>query len=368
MMHWCHLELRTFFGCDTVLTGKTAKEVWDFCNEKLQNDPKLTVRGLIEQSNVRMIGTTDDPVDSLEWHRKLKEENLSFAVYPSYRPDKAINIQKEGFADYLKKLAVSVGKETLSTVEEICAALTERLEYFVSLGCRASDHGIDYIPFKVGSMEEANRALSDVLAGKPVDAGAAEVYQTKILLHLAREYHRLGVVMQLHYSCIRNLNRRLYQKLGPDTGFDAVGQTVSADRIAGLLNALDETDQCPKTVLYSLNPADNEMIASLIGCFQDGSAAGKIQHGSAWWFNDHKSGMEAQLRSLGNLGVLGTFIGMLTDSRSFLSYTRHDYFRRILCNLIGNLVENGEYPNDEELLGVLVSGICYENAAQYFRL
>ena len=265
MVHWCHLELRTFFGCETVLSGKTAREVWDFCNDKLRNDDRLTVRGLIAQSGVRMIGTTDDPVDSLEWHQKLQEEELPFAVYPSFRPDKAINLQKPGFAAYLAKLAQSVGKEALTTVEEICAALSQRLAFFVSLGCRASDHGLDFIPYEEGTMAQANAALQKALAGEALTLREVERYQTKVLCHLAREYHRHGIVMQLHYSCIRNLNRRLFAKLGPDTGFDAIGQTVSAQKTADLLSALDETGECPKTILYSLNPADNEMIGSLTG-------------------------------------------------------------------------------------------------------
>ena len=289
-------------------------------------------------------------------------------MYPSFRPDKAINIQKPGFADYLQKLAQSAGEEKLSTVEDVCRALSKRLEVFAALGCRASDHGLDTIPYAEGSMEEANRALSRALSGEALSEQEIERYQTKVLLHLAREYHRLGIVMQLHYSCIRNLNERLFARLGPDTGFDAIGQTVSASKIAALLSALDAGGECPKTILYSLNPADNEMIGSIIGCFQDGSMAGKIQQGSAWWFNDHKIGMEQQLCSLANLGVLGTFVGMLTDSRSFLSYTRHDYFRRILCNLVGGWVERGEYPNDEAALGTIIRGICFENACRYFRL
>lgn len=368
MVHWCHLELRTFFGCDQVLNGDTAQEIWAFCNQQLQQDDRLTVRGLIERSNVRMIGTTDDPTDTLEWHQKLQALSLPFAVYPSFRPDKAINIQKPGFADYLQKLAQSAGEEKLSTVEDVCRALSKRLEVFAALGCRASDHGLDTIPYAEGSMEEANRALSRALSGEALSEQEIERYQTKVLLHLAREYHRLGIVMQLHYSCIRNLNERLFARLGPDTGFDAIGQTVSASKIAALLSALDAGGECPKTILYSLNPADNEMIGSIIGCFQDGSMAGKIQQGSAWWFNDHKIGMEQQLCSLANLGVLGTFVGMLTDSRSFLSYTRHDYFRRILCNLVGGWVERGEYPNDEAALRTIIRGICFENALRYFRL
>lgn len=369
MYHWCNLELRQFFGYDKPLTPETAKECWDFCNEKLRTDPGLTVRGIIQKANVAMIGTTDDPVDSLEWHEKIAADpSITVKVCPSFRPDKAVNISKPGFADYMAKLAKSVGKERLDTVEDVCAALTKRLEFFKKLGCRASDHGLDYVPFRPCSMEEANAALQKELRGESLTLEEIEGYQTAVLLHLGREYHRLGIAMQLHYSCLRNMNARMYAKMGPDTGFDMIAQNTCGGNIAQFLSALDQTGQCPKTILYSLNPADNEQLGTLLGCFQSDELPGKIQHGSAWWFNDTKSGMEAQMKSLANLGILGNFVGMLTDSRSFLSYARHDYFRRILCNLIGNWVENGEYPNDDKALRSIVEGVCYANAARYFGL
>ena len=369
MYHWCNLELRQFFGYDKPLTPETAQECWDFCNEKLRNDPGLTVRGIIKKANVAMIGTTDDPIDSLEWHEKIAADpSIEVKVCPSFRPDKAININKEGFAEYMAKLAGSVGKESLATVEDVCAALTERLEFFKKQGCRASDHGLDYIPFRHCSMEEANAAYQKATRGETLTLEEAEGYQTAILLHLGREYHRLNIAMQLHYSCLRNMNARMYAKMGPDTGFDMIAQNTCGGDIARLLSALDQTGECPKTILYSLNPADNEQLGTLLGCFQSDELPGKIQHGSAWWFNDTKSGMEAQMKSLANLGLLGNFVGMLTDSRSFLSYARHDYFRRILCNLVGSWVENGEYPNDEKALRTIVEGICYTNAARYFDL
>lgn len=367
MYHWCNLELRQFFGYDKPLTPETAKECWDFCNEKLRNDPGLTVRGIIKKANVAMIGTTDDPIDTLEWHEKIAADpTITVKVCPSFRPDKAINISKPGFAEYIGKLAASVGKDSLDTVEEVCAALTQRLEFFAKLGCRASDHGLDYIPFRPAPMEKVNEAFRDAMKGKEVSTKEAERYQTAILLHLGREYHRLGIAMQLHYSCMRNMNERMYARLGPDTGFDAISQNACGQDIARLLSALDEEGQCPKTILYSLNPADNAQLGTILGCFQSDEIPGKIQHGSAWWFNDTKSGMEEQMKSLANLGLLGNFVGMLTDSRSFLSYARHDYFRRILCNLMGNWVENGEYPNHEASLKKIVEGISYHNAARYF--
>ncbi len=369
MVHWCNLELRQFFGYDKPLTPETARECWDFCNEKLRNDPALTVRGIIQKANVAMIGTTDDPVDSLEWHGKIAADpSVTVKVCPSFRPDKAINIAKPGFAEYMAKLAASVGRERLDTVEEVCAALTERLEFFRKMGCRASDHGLDYIPFRPCSPEEANAAYQKAMGGGSLTLEEAEGYQTAILLHLGREYHRLGVVMQLHYSCLRNMNARMYAKMGPDTGFDMIAQNSCGGAAAELLSALDGKGECPKTILYSLNPADNAQLGTLLGCFQSSEVPGKIQHGSAWWFNDTKSGMEEQMKSLANLGLLGNFVGMLTDSRSFLSYARHDYFRRILCNLVGNWVENGEYPNDENALRGIVEGVCYANAVRYFGL
>ena len=369
MYHWSNLELHKFFGYEGYLSPATVDEVWELTRDKLQNDPKMSVRGLIEQSNVAMIGTTDDPIDSLEWHEKIAAyPSVKVKVCPSFRPDKAINIDKPGFAGYIGQLADSVGKSSLDSVADVCAALTERLEFFKKMGCRASDHGLDYIPFRPVSEAKANTAFREVMAGGSVTVEQAEGYQTAILLHLGREYHRLGIAMQLHYSCLRNNNERMYAKMGPDTGFDMIAQNTCGGDIARLLSALDMEGACPKTILYSLNPADNAQLGTLLGCFQSDEIPGKIQHGSAWWFNDTKSGMEDQMKSLASLGLLGNFVGMLTDSRSFLSYARHDYFRRILCNLIGGWVENGEYPNDEAALKKIVEGICYYNAARYFGL
>ena len=369
MYHWCNLELRKFFGYEGYLCPETVDQVWELTRDKLRNDPDMTVRGLIKKANVAFIGTTDDPIDSLEWHGKIAADpTIQFKVCPSFRPDKAININKPGFAEYIGKLAASVGKDSLDTVADVCAALTERLEFFKQMGCRASDHGLDYIPFRPVSATAADMAFRKVMDGGEVTVEQAEGYQTYILLHLGREYHRLNIAMQLHYSCLRNMNERMYAKLGADTGFDMIAQNTCGGDIARLLSALDKEGACPKTILYSLNPADNEQLGTMLGCFQSDEIPGKIQHGSAWWFNDTKSGMEEQMKSLANLGLLGNFVGMLTDSRSFLSYARHDYFRRIMCNLIGKWVENGEYPADEAALKKIVEGICYNNAARYFDL
>ena len=369
MYHWSNFELHKYFGVEEALTPENSDEIYDRCADMLRNDPKMTVRGLIEQSNVAFIGTTDDPVDSLEWHKKIAEDDsIKVKVCPSYRPDKAVNINKAGFKEYIAKLAASVGKESLGSAQEVCDALVERLEFFAANGCRASDHGLDYVPYRSFTMEEADAAYQKAMKDEPLTTEEVEKYQSALLLCLGKAYHRLNIAMQLHYSCLRNNNERTFKKMGPDTGYDAIAQNTCGGNIAKFLSDLDLTGECPKTIIYSLNPADNQQIGTLLGCFQSDEIPGKIQHGSGWWFNDNKSGMEEQMIALANLGLLGNFVGMLTDSRSFLSYTRHDYFRRILCNLIGNWVENGEYPNNEASLKKIVQGICYYNAARYFGL
>ena len=368
MYHWTNLELRKFFGIKDALTTENAKEIFIKCSEKLRNDPDMSVRGLIKQSNVAFIGTTDDPIDSLEWHKKIADDpTIEVKVFPSYRPDKAINISKPEFAGYINELARAAGME-INSVQDVCDALIKRLEYFSEMGCRASDHGLDYVPYRPCSMDEADSAFKKAMAGELLTYEEAEKYQTAILLHLGRAYRRLNIVMQLHYSCLRNVNEHMYSMMGPDTGFDIISQNTCGGNVAQLLSALDMTNECPKTILYSLNPADNAQLDTILGCFQSDEIPGKIQHGSAWWFNDTKTGMEEQLRSLANLSLLGNFVGMLTDSRSFLSYARHDYFRRVLCNVIGNWVENGEYPNNEASLKRIVEGICYYNAERFFNI
>ena len=369
MYHWCHLELQQFFGVQEPLTTESARRIWDHCSRMLREDPDLTARGLIRKANVAFIGTTDDPIDSLEWHEKLAADpTMTTVVAPSFRPDRAVNLHKPGFAAYMAQLAACVGKDRLETIQDVLDALDARAEFFRAHGCRASDHGLDYVPFTACTLEEADEAYRKALQGEPLTTAEIDGYQTTLLLHLGKTYHRLGIVMQLHYSCMRNNNQRIFKLQGPDTGVDAIAQNTCGGNIARLLSELDEAGQCPKTVLYSLNPADNAQLDTLAGCFQDSSIPGKIQHGSAWWFNDHKSGMEEQLRSLANLGLLGNFIGMLTDSRSFLSYPRHDYFRRILCNLIGGWVEAGEYPNHDAALKRIVEGVSFYNAKRYFEL
>ena len=369
MYHWCNLELRKYFGVTKPLGRKTAKEIWDQCNDKLQNDPDCSVRGLIRQSNVAYIGTTDDPVDTLEWHEKIAADpTFTTIVRPSFRPDKAINITKAGWREYMDKLAASVGKTTFKSAQEVLDAIEERVKFFKDHGCVASDHGVDYVMFRPAPMEEVEAAFAKAMAGECISVEEAEKFQTALFLKLGRAYHQYDIAMEIHYSCLRNVNEGMFAKEGPDTGFDVIAQNTCGGNIAAFLSELNRTGELPKTILFSLNPADNEQIDTILGAFQSEEMPGKIQHGPAWWFNDTKSGMEDQMRSLANLGILGNFIGMLTDSRSFLSYTRHDYFRRIMCNMIGSWVENGEYPCDEEALKRIVEGISYTNAKRYFGL
>ncbi len=366
MYHWCHLELKNYFGYDGVLNAETADKVWDIAVKKLA-EQNFTARELIKRSNVKLIGTTDDPTSDLKYHKLLADSDFEVAVCPTFRPDNALNLHKSGFAEYIKKLSAASGIE-IKCVADVKAALTNRIKYFVSCGCKASDHGLDYIMFRNVPEDEADRAFNKAIDGKPLTKDEIEGYQTILLLHCASEYKRLGLAMQLHFSCMRNPNSRRFAELGPDSGFDCIAVTDSCANLYNIMDALDRNNNLPKTILYSLNPADDEWIDTLIGAFQSDEIAGKIQHGSAWWFNDNKTGMQKQLTSLANLGILGNFIGMLTDSRSFLSYARHEYFRRILCDLIGRWVENGEYPYDFDTLSGLVADICANNAKKYFSM
>ncbi len=365
MYHWTHLELKRYFDCDLTLRPSTANEIFDCCNEILRS-PQMSAKGIIRRSNVKMIGTTDDPVDSLEWHEKIAaDKNFGTLVLPSFRPDKAVNIEKPGFADYIKQLG-EVSGVAVSTAEDVMKALSLRLEHFCAHGCRAADHGLDYAVFSPAPLSEVNEIFTRAMNGKAVSRSEAEKYKTAVLVHLGREYSKRGVVMQIHYNVQRTVNSRYTALLGPDTGFDCIRTAECSSAVTGLLNALDSENALPKTVLYSLNPADNELLDTIAGSFPGEGGIQKVQHGAAWWFNDTKSGMEAQLRSFANLALLGGFIGMLTDSRSFLSYTRHEYFRRILCNLLGEWAEAGEYPDDEESLKAIVEGVCFKNAEKFF--
>ncbi len=366
MYHWCHLELKKYFGYEGVLNGDTAETVWKLAKEKLAQ-PEMGVRGLIAQSNVAFIGTTDDPVDSLEWHQKLKEDDtLKTIVAPSFRPDKAVNIDKAGWKEYIGTLADVCGF-AIDSVETLKKALEARIDHFAAAGCRASDHGLDYVAYRPADSAAIEAVFAKAMGGEAVTVEEAEIFKTELVLFCGRAYAKRGWVMQVHYNCLRNPNTRMFETLGPDTGYDVINTVNCGASVAGLLNALEATGELPRTILYSLNPADNQLLDTIIGAFQGSEVPGKIQHGSAWWFNDTKTGMQEQMKSLANLSLLGNFVGMLTDSRSFLSYTRHEYFRRILCDLVGTWVENGEYPADDmAALGGLVRDISYNNAARYF--
>jgi len=365
MYHWCHLELKRYFGYEGILNAETAPEVWELCNKKLA-EPSMSARGIIRQSGVAFIGTTDDPIDSLEYHKLLAEDkSFDTVVAPSFRPDKALNIDKAGWLDYIGKLSAVCGYE-INSMASLKKALSDRIDYFASCGCKASDHGLDFMVYAEATEDELQAVLARGLAGETVPSAEAEVFKTALLVHCAKEYVRVGFAMQLHYNCLRNPNSAMLRKLGPDTGFDCIGPNDGCRKLSMLLDRLYREESLPRTIIYSLDASDNAFIDTIIGAFQGTEVPGKLQHGSAWWFNDNKEGMREQLVSLANLSILGNFVGMLTDSRSFLSYTRHEYFRRILCALIGEWVEGGEYPNDEVSLGKIVRGICYENAKRYF--
>ena len=364
LYHWSHLELRRYFGYEGYLNGDTAEEVWNLCNAKLQED-SMTVRNIIKQSGVTLICTTDDPVDSLEWHKKIAEDpTFDVQVLPAWRPDKAMNVEKPTYGEYIAQLSKVSGVE-VKDFASLKEALKNRMAFFASMGCCVSDHALEYVMYAPASDAEVDAILQKGLRGETISKEEELKYKTAYMLFVAREYVKLGWVMQIHYGCKRDNNAYMFEQLGPDTGYDCINNYAPSAQMADFLNALSATNDIPKTILYSLNPNDNASIGSIIGCFQ-GDIPGKIQQGSAWWFNDHKIGMTEQITSLANLGCLGNFVGMLTDSRSFLSYTRHEYFRRILCDIFGTWVENGEYPADMKALEELVKGICYNNAVKYF--
>ncbi len=366
MYHWCHLELKNYFGYEGVLNGETAEEVWNLSKEVLARED-MSVRGIIKKSGVCFIGTTDDPIDSLEYHKLIAEdESFDTIVAPSFRPDKAFQIEKKDFPQYIEKLSAASGVE-INSMATLKKAIANRLDYFNQSGCKASDHGLNYVPFCEMSEEDMDKALTKALKGEETTLSEQEAVLTEMLVFCAEKYAEMGWVMQLHYNCLRNPNSKMFQKLGPDTGFDVIGPNNCSQGLCKLLDKMNQ-GKLPKTILYSLDSSDNSFIDTVLGAFQGEGYPGTIQHGSAWWFNDTMNGMREQMKSLASLSLLGNFVGMLTDSRSFLSYTRHEYFRRILCQLIGEWVEGGEYPDDEETLGKLVQDISYYNAKNYFNI
>lgn len=367
LYHWTHLELQRYFGITEPLTGDNAMEIYETCNRILAQ-PDMSVRGIIRKSGVKLICTTDDPVDDLKAHELLAADPTAPAVVlPAFRPDKAMRADKPTFPQYVSQLETVVGY-AINTVEDMRRALADRIAYFADHGCRVSDHALDYCFCEEATEEELNDIFARAKAGKGITWGEQLKYHTALLIAVGKEYSRRDWVVQFHFGCLRDNSRVNFRKLGPDTGFDSMNDAPNAAGLARLLGTLEEQNALGKTILYSLNPSDNGIVGSIMGAFQtDSPIPGKIQQGSAWWFNDHKPGMEAQMVSLMSLGAMGSFNGMLTDSRSFLSYTRHEYFRRILCNLFGNLVENGEYPADMERLGKMVENISYNNTLHYFR-
>ena len=365
LYHWSHLELKTYFGYEGILNGDTAEEVWNLCNAKLAED-SMSARNIIRQSNVTLICTTDDPADSLEWHIKIKKDDtFDVKVLPTWRPDKAMGLEKADYLDYIDKLGDASGVK-IDNFKSLLEALQVRMDFFEEVGCRISDHGLEYVFHKPATAEEIEAIFAKRLSGETVSREEELKFKTTFMIAMGRAYNKKGWAMQLHYGVKRDNNQSIFRKLGPDAGIDCINNFAPSSEMADYLNALAETDELPKTILYSLNPVDNAAIGTIIGCFQDSSAVAKIQQGSGWWFNDNKTGMIEQMTSLANLGLLGNFIGMLTDSRSFLSYTRHEYFRRIMCELIGGWVENGEYPADYKALEKIVKGISCNNAVRYF--
>ena len=364
LYHWSHLELQRYFGYTGYLNGDTAEEVWNLCNEKL-HDASMSARNIIKQSNVTVICTTDDPADTLEWHQKIAaDSSFDTKVLPAWRPDKAMNVEKPDFSSYIAKLSTVSGME-IKDFASLKAALINRMEFFKNQGCSVSDHALEYVMYVPADDAELEAIFAKGLSGETISKDDELKYKTAFMLFAAKEYNRMGWVMQLHYGCKRDNNAMMFETIGADTGYDCINNYAPSAQMADFLNDLSATNEIPKTIIYSLNPNDNASIGTILGCFQS-DYPGKIQQGSAWWFNDHKTGMTEQMTSLANLGCLGNFIGMLTDSRSFLSYTRHEYFRRILCELIGGWVDNGEYPDDQKALKEIIEGISYNNAIKYF--
>jgi len=366
LYHWTHLELKRFFGVEEVLSPKNARKIYDYCNEKL-NSAAYSCRNIIRMANVKTICTTDDPVDTLEYHQQIKEDGFEVAVLPAWRPDKAMMVEDPvSFNHYINKLEEAAG-EDIQSFEDLMDALDARHQYFHDNGCRLSDHGLDTAFAEAYTEAEIKAIFKKVRGGNHLTEAEILKFKSCMLYEFGIMDHSRGWTQQFHIGAQRNNSTRLFNKLGPDTGFDSIGDKPVAESLARLLDRLDQENKLCKTILYNLNPRDNELYATMIGNFQDGSVPGKIQYGSGWWFLDQQDGMKKQMNALSNLGLLSRFVGMLTDSRSFLSYTRHEYFRRTLCNLLGTDVENGEIPADMELLGSMVENISYNNAKSYFK-
>jgi glucuronate isomerase len=364
LYHWTHLELKGYFDENRLLKADTAQSIFNNTSEKL-NSPQYSVHNLLKKMNVEVVCTTDDPLDTLEFHQKFHSDKAGFKMLPAFRPDKFILIENHNFPTFIQKLGEIVGFE-LTNFAELLRGLRHRADFFAALGCQLCDHGLEQLYAEDFTDAKADAAYKKAILGKKLTEKEALIFKSAILHHLGEMYHALGWTQQFHLGALRNNNTRMLRELGPDTGWDSIGDFKQAVALSKFLRGLDENNRLAKTVIYNLNPADNEIFATMIGNFNDGSIAGKVQWGSGWWFLDQKDGMEKQINTLSNMGLLSRFIGMLTDSRSFLSFPRHEYFRRLLCNLFGQDVENGELPNDIPWLGKLVQDICYYNAKNYF--
>lgn len=361
--HWSHLELQRGFGISEPLTAENADDVYDRCNEILKG---YSARSLMRKFHVQALCTTDDPIDDLRFHEQIAAETgMEIRVLPAFRPDRAVNIEKAGFDQYIRSLSELTGRRLTSTAAVI-EALCERMDHFEACGCLCADHGLDYCMFGEPNPKLADEAFKTAMSGKCPDQNLADAYKTRVMIACAKRYAEKNWVMQIHFGCLRNINSLQFASLGADSGYDAVNSSSGVGNLAPLLNSFAENEGLPKTILYSLSPADNTALATIMACFQGGGSAGKLQQGSAWWFNDSRPGMRKQLTELAANGVLGRFIGMLTDSRSFLSYTRHEYFRRVLCELVGEWVESGQYPDDKKYLDELITNLSYENTKKYF--
>lgn len=365
LYHWTHLELQRYFGIHELLGPTTAEDIYERTNAQLKHESHFT-QGLLQQQNVESLCTTDEPISSLECHKNIRESGITPKVYPTFRPDKALAIEGgKTYIHYLDQLTAASGLP-INNYGDLLSVLENRIQYFHEHGCRLSDHGLEQMYFFEEGTFKVEEVFLKVKEAKAVSQEEIHYFKSQVLLFLGKKYHEMGWVQQFHLGAIRDNNRRLLTQLGPDTGFDSIGDFSQARALSGFLNELDRTDQLAKTIIYNLNPADNPVIATMVGNFNDGSVKGKVQFGSGWWFLDQKDGMVEQMNTLSNMGLLSCFVGMLTDSRSFLSFTRHEYFRRILCNLIAKDVVNGELPADEKWLGQVVSDISYYNAKSYF--
>lgn len=365
LYHWTHLELQRYFDIYEPLSPATCDEIWEKANAKIKAGG-FTPRELIEKSNVKYVCTTDDAADTLEYHKLIaRDENFKCKVLPAFRPDKALAVEAPGYADWVKALEMVSGKNVRSFTQ-LKSVLTERIEFFKEMGCRASDHAFTYVPYNRANEHELNEIFAKRLSGAELSTEETDKYKTELMLFLAGEYNRLGWGMEIHIGALRNNNSAMFAKMGPDTGFDSVADYEIAVNLSKLLNSMLCGNGLPKTILFTLNPKDNYVLGTMLGNFQSDEAASKIQFGSAWWFNDNYDGMRTQMQALMNLGVISKFVGMITDSRSFLSYPRHEYFRRILCELFGDLVEEGKYPDDIEFLQKVVCDISFNNAVKYF--